>query len=127
MNEAQLGLGLVCIVLAASANLLGGAVVAARDWGEAFLRYAVALSAGFMLAAVLLKMLPESTRLTPLAPGLALGGYLLITSSSTRSRPTSTSGRRRIPRRSPERRAPRRSSASSSTASSTASRSARAS
>jgi zinc and cadmium transporter len=78
VNEAQLGLGLVCIVLAAGANLLGGAVVAARDWGESFLRYAVALSAGFMLAAVLLKMLPESARLTPIAPGLALAGYLLI-------------------------------------------------
>jgi zinc and cadmium transporter len=78
VNEAELGLAVACIVLAASANLIGGAVVALREWDDGLLRYAVALSAGFMLAAVLLKMLPESTRLTPLAPGLALGGYLLI-------------------------------------------------
>jgi len=42
------------------------------------LRYCVALGAGFMLAAVLLKMLPESSRLTAAAPVLVLAGYLLI-------------------------------------------------
>jgi ZIP family zinc transporter/zinc and cadmium transporter len=72
------GLGLLCVGLAASANLLGGAVVTLRRLDDALLRYAVALSAGFMLAAVLLKMLPESTRLTGVAPALALAGYLLI-------------------------------------------------
>jgi zinc transporter ZupT len=78
VSESGIGLGLVCIAVAASANLLGGAVVTLRDWDDGLLRYAVALSAGFMLAAVLLKMLPVSTELTPLAPALALGGYLLI-------------------------------------------------
>lgn len=76
--EAEVGLGFVCLALAALANLLGGAVVALRRWDDRVLRYAVALGAGFMLAAVILRMLPESSRLTPLAPALVLGGYLLI-------------------------------------------------
>src|SRR5215510_12401496 len=76
--DGHLGLGLVCTGLAAVANLAGGAVVTLRRWEDGVLRYAVALSAGFMLAAVLLKMLPESARLTSLAPALALAGYLLI-------------------------------------------------
>jgi len=42
------------------------------------LRYFIALGAGFMLAAVLLKMIPASGRLTALAPGLVLAGYLLV-------------------------------------------------
>ena len=78
MGDGHLALGFVCVALAAAANLLGGAVVTFRRWDDRLLRYAVALGAGFMLAAVLLKMLPESARLTRLAPGLMLGGYLLI-------------------------------------------------
>ena len=78
MSEPYIGLGLLCIALAAAANLVGGAVVTLRRWDDRVLRYAVALSAGFMLAAVLLKMLPESTRLTGSAPVLVLAGYLLI-------------------------------------------------
>ena len=78
MTDGHLGLGLVCITLAATANLLGGAIVILRRWDDRLLRYAVALSAGFMLAAVLLQMLPESMRLTPVAPALDLAGYLLI-------------------------------------------------
>jgi zinc transporter ZupT len=76
--DGQLGLGLVCILVAAAANVLGGAVVAIRHWDDRLLRYAVALGAGFMLAAVVLRMIPESTRLTPVAPVLVLAGYLLI-------------------------------------------------
>ncbi|HSV08758.1 MAG TPA: hypothetical protein VLI07_19730, partial [Candidatus Binatus sp.] len=79
MADAQLGLGLLCVGLAAAANILGGATVAIRrKWDDRVLRYCVALGAGFMLAAVLLKMLPESSRLTPAAPLLVLAGYLLI-------------------------------------------------
>jgi ZIP family zinc transporter/zinc and cadmium transporter len=58
---------------------VGGATVAfSRRWDDRVLRYFVALGAGFMLAAVVLKMIPESARLTPLAPGLVLAGYLLV-------------------------------------------------
>jgi ZIP family zinc transporter/zinc and cadmium transporter len=78
VREPYLGLGLLCVALAAAANVLGGAVVTLRRWDDRLLRYAVALSAGFMLAAVLLRMVPESARLTPLAPVLVLAGYLLI-------------------------------------------------
>jgi len=78
VGNAHPGLGLLCVTLAAGANLLGGAVVTLRRWDDRVLRYAVALGAGFMLAAVVLKMFPESTRLTPLAPVLILAGYLLV-------------------------------------------------
>ncbi|TMA94200.1 MAG: ZIP family magnesium transporter [Deltaproteobacteria bacterium] len=79
MADARLGLGLLCVGLAAAANVLGGATVALRrEWDDRVLRYCVALGAGFMLAAVLLKMLPESSRLTAAAPVLVLAGYLLI-------------------------------------------------
>ena len=78
MDRRHLGLGLLCVGLAALANLLGGAVVTLRRWDDRFLRYAVALGAGFMLAAVILKMLPESQHLTSLAPALVLAGYLLV-------------------------------------------------
>ena len=84
MGDGHLGLGFVCVALAAAANLLGGAVVTFRRWDDRVLRFAVALGAGFMLAAVLLKMLPESARLTRLAPGLVLGGYLLSLFSRAR-------------------------------------------
>ena len=79
MADARLGLGLLCVGLAAAANVLGGATVTLRrEWDDRVLRYCVALGAGFMLAAVLLKMLPESSRLTTAAPVLVLAGYLLI-------------------------------------------------
>ena len=78
MGRPDLGLGLLCVGLAAVANLLGGVVVTFRRWDDRLLRYAVALGAGFMLAAVILKMMPESQHLTSLAPVLVLAGYLLI-------------------------------------------------
>ena len=57
---------------------MGGMFVARREWDGRWLRYFVALGAGFMLAAVLLKLVPESTRLEPRAPVLILAGYLLV-------------------------------------------------
>lgn len=68
---------------AAAANLLGGLLVSSRRLGQATLRYLIALGAGFMLAAVFIKMVPESLELWPhedmLYPMLwLLGGYLLI-------------------------------------------------
>ena len=72
-------LTLLCVGVAAGANVLGGlAVTLRRRWEPHLLHYFVALGAGFMLAAVMLKMLPEASRLTPLAPLLVLVGYLLI-------------------------------------------------
>jgi zinc and cadmium transporter len=66
-------------IAAAVANILGGLVVISRrHWNEIFLKYFIALGAGFMLAATFLRMLPESFRLTPQAPLLVLGGYFLV-------------------------------------------------
>ncbi len=65
--------------LAALANVVGGLVVLARkEWNERFLKYFVALGAGFMLAATLLSMLPASLALQADAPLLILGGYFLV-------------------------------------------------
>ena len=50
-------------LLAAGANLLGGFVLiksGAHRLGERFLKYLVALGAGFMLAAIFIEIVPES-------------------------------------------------------------------
>jgi zinc transporter ZupT len=67
---------------AAAANLLGGLFVSSRKLGQATLRYLIALGAGFMLAAVFLKIVPATIEQWPDAPLVPmiwlLGGYLLI-------------------------------------------------
>jgi zinc transporter ZupT len=81
-------------VLAAAANVLGGVLLVksgAHARGERFLKYLVALGAGFMLAAIFLEILPETVNLwitTDKETGsaqsvigamtLLLAGYLLI-------------------------------------------------
>lgn len=66
-------------ITAALANGLGGAVVVRKDWGSRYLRYFVALGAGFMLGTALLEMLPESIALAgPKAPLLLLVGYFIV-------------------------------------------------
>ena len=45
-------------IAAAAANGLGGAVVVQKEWERRYLRYFVALGAGFMLGTALLEMLP---------------------------------------------------------------------
>lgn len=70
---------LVLGVGAAAANVLGGLVVILRKhWSEMLLKYFLALGAGFMLAATLLRMLPASLALSPQAPLLILVGYFLV-------------------------------------------------
>lgn len=67
---------------AAAANVLGGFLVSSRKLGQTALRYLIALGAGFMLAAVFLKIVPETVEIwhgeahTPML--WLLGGYLLI-------------------------------------------------
>jgi ZIP family zinc transporter/zinc and cadmium transporter len=64
---------------AAAANVLGGLIVISRrHWNDLVLKYFLALGAGFMLAATLLRMLPESLRLSNEAPLLIVGGYFLV-------------------------------------------------
>ncbi len=81
-------------LLAAGANVLGGLVLVksgAHRLGERFLKYLVALGAGFMLAAIFIEILPEtvgiwtsaspnqpSSEAVGLAMTLLLAGYLTI-------------------------------------------------
>jgi zinc and cadmium transporter len=64
---------------AAGANVFGGAIIVQKNWHRSYLRYFVALGAGFMLATSLVEMVPESIQLRgPRAGFLVLLGYLLI-------------------------------------------------
>jgi zinc and cadmium transporter len=64
---------------AAAANVFGGAIIVQRDWERRYLRYFIALGAGFMLATALIEMVPESLELRgKSASFLVLLGYLLI-------------------------------------------------
>jgi zinc transporter ZupT len=68
--------------MAAAANYLGGLLVSSRRIGQATLRYLIALGAGFMMAAVFIKIVPEAINQwpgEPLIPMLwLLAGYLLL-------------------------------------------------
>ncbi len=65
---------------ASAANVFGGAVIVQKRWEQAYLRYFVALGAGFMLATAMVEMVPESLQLAGMRKGslLVLGGYLLV-------------------------------------------------
>jgi len=72
-------MGLALGLVAAAANIVGGWAVVRRPWDPLYLRYFIALGAGFMLAASLLEMLPESYALLGDHAALwILIGYLLI-------------------------------------------------
>src|SRR5439155_13722617 len=67
--------------MAGLANVAGGMLaVSRRGWDRVRQSYFVAAGAGFMLAAVLLRMTPESYRLAAehVRPGLAVGTLLLL-------------------------------------------------
>ena len=64
---------------AAAADAFGGFIIVHRDWERRYLKYFVALGAGFMLATALMEMVPESLRLAgPRAPFIILIGYLIV-------------------------------------------------
>src|SRR6201997_1096183 len=48
---------------AAGANVFGGAIIVQRNWERRYLRYFVALGAGFMLATAIVEVVPESIEL----------------------------------------------------------------
>ena len=65
--------------LAAIADVVGGLVLVRRNWTQQYLRYSIALGAGFMMAVAILDMLPESFAFSRLwAPVLVLAGYCII-------------------------------------------------
>jgi zinc and cadmium transporter len=64
---------------AAGANVFGGAIIVQRHWERRYLRYFVAIGAGFMLATALMEMIPESFELRGRSAALlVLFGYLII-------------------------------------------------
>jgi zinc and cadmium transporter len=64
---------------AAAANVFGGAIIVHRHWERSYLKYFVALGAGFMLATAIVEILPASLQLNGKnAPILTLLGYLII-------------------------------------------------
>jgi len=66
-------------VIAALATIVGGWLVARREWSRRYLRYLLGLGAGFMLAAVFLEVIPEAYELSGRrALLLVLAGYLVV-------------------------------------------------
>ncbi len=64
---------------AAAANVFGGAIIVQKNWDRSYLKYFVALGAGFMLATAIVEIFPASLELRgKSAPILVLAGYLLV-------------------------------------------------
>jgi ZIP family zinc transporter/zinc and cadmium transporter len=64
---------------AALANVFGGAIIVQRNWERRYLKYFVALGAGFMLATSVVEMVPESLELRGRGAALLiLVGYLIV-------------------------------------------------
>ncbi len=74
-----IALSLLLGLTAAAANVLGGAIIVHKHWEHAYLKYFVALGAGFMLATALVEVFPASLQLRGKdAAYLVLLGYLVI-------------------------------------------------
>ena len=76
---AMLKISLILGAIAALADVAGGLVLVRAKCIERYLRYFVALGAGFLMAVALLEMAPESYRLSPrLGPILIMAGYCIV-------------------------------------------------
>jgi zinc and cadmium transporter len=72
-------LSLLLGLTAAAANVFGGAIIVQKNWDRSYLRYFVALGAGFMLATAIMEIIPESLALRGRSAAfLVLVGYLII-------------------------------------------------
>ena len=75
----MLRLSILLGLIAALADVAGGLVLVRARGVERFLRYFVALGAGFLMAVALLEMTPESLRISPvLGPVLIMAGYCVV-------------------------------------------------
>jgi ZIP family zinc transporter/zinc and cadmium transporter len=75
----MLKLSLFLGAIAALADVAGGLVLVRARGVERYLRYFVALGAGFLMATALLEMTPEGIRLSPkLGPILIMAGYCVV-------------------------------------------------
>lgn len=72
-------LSLVLGLTAAGANVIGGALLVQKDWDRRYLKYFMAVGAGFMLATSILEMVPASITLNGERAAIwILVGYFLI-------------------------------------------------
>src|SRR5437016_12106062 len=72
-------LSLLLGLTAAAANVFGGAIIVQKHWERAYLKYFVALGAGFMLATAIVEIVPTSFELRGRSAAfLILLGYLII-------------------------------------------------
>jgi zinc and cadmium transporter len=72
-------LSLLLGLTAAAANVFGGAIIVQKHWDRSYLKYFVALGAGFMLATAIVEIFPASLELRgKSAAFLVLVGYLII-------------------------------------------------
>jgi zinc and cadmium transporter len=89
MDASRLLLALLLGVTAAAANLIGGSLIAHRQWSRDYLKYFIALGSGFMLATALIEMIPEALDLRGDSSSkffgdtysvflYVLGGYFLV-------------------------------------------------
>ena len=75
----MLTLSVLLGLLAALADVAGGLVLVRARGVERYLRYFVALGAGFLMATAVVEMAPESLRMNPrLAPILIMAGYCIV-------------------------------------------------
>jgi len=74
-----IALSILLGLTAAAANVFGGAIIVQKHWERSYLRYFVALGAGFMLATAVVEIFPASLEMTGKRAGfLVLLGYLII-------------------------------------------------
>jgi zinc and cadmium transporter len=72
-------LSLLLGLTAAVANVFGGAIIVQKHWDRSYLKYFVALGAGFMLATAIVEVFPASLELRGKdAAYLVLVGYLIV-------------------------------------------------
>jgi ZIP family zinc transporter/zinc and cadmium transporter len=75
----MLKLSLILGAIAALADVAGGLVLVRARGVERYLRYFVALGAGFLMATALIEMTPESLKMSPrLGPILIMAGYCVV-------------------------------------------------
>jgi zinc and cadmium transporter len=74
-----IALSLLLGLTAAIANVFGGAIIVQKHWERDYLKYFIALGAGFMLATAIVEVFPASIELRGKSAGLlVLVGYLII-------------------------------------------------
>ncbi|HEY1902106.1 MAG TPA: ZIP family metal transporter [Terracidiphilus sp.] len=75
----MLKLSLILGFIAALADVAGGFVLVRAHGVERYLRYFVALGAGFLMATALIEMAPESLKISPrMGPILIMAGYCVV-------------------------------------------------